>query len=381
MSDTPDSTIGLVLSGGGARAAYQVGVLQAISQILPFTTHTNPFPIITGTSAGGINAAVVAAYAQHFKLGMKRLENVWANFHCEQVFHTDFRQLSKNSLRWLRLLLGGQQHRGIGLLNNDPLSALLDKVIPFPLIHKAISQGALKALCVTASSYTTGESISFFQAEPNTDIWRRHRRRGHPAVITSEHLLASAAIPIVFPAVKVGKQFFGDGSMRFLSPLSPAVHLGAEKILVVGVDPVQAPTEDLSHPEGYPTLAEIGGHVLDSVFIDSLDSDLERLNRINTTLSKIPQKVRKREFELKSIDTLVINPSLDLNLIAREHFKAMPRTLRFFLKRIGVDGDSGDAILSYLLFEKPFTRALIALGHQDAMDKRDEILQFYRIHP
>ncbi len=310
---------------------------------------------------------------------MKRLENVWANFHCEQVFHTSFRSLSKNSLRWLRLLLGGQQHRGIGLLNNDPLSALLDKVIPYPLIHKAISQGALKALCVTASSYTTGESISFFQAEPNTDIWRRHRRRGHPAVITSEHLLASAAIPIVFPAVKVGKQFFGDGSMRFLSPLSPAVHLGAEKILVVGVDPIQAPTEDLSHPEGYPTLAEIGGHVLDSVFIDSLDSDLERLNRINTTLSKIPQKIRKREFELKSIDTLVINPSFDLNLIAREHFRAMPRTLRFFLKRIGVDGDSGDAILSYLLFEKPFTRALIALGHQDAMDKRDEILKFYRI--
>lgn len=380
MKDIPHRNTGLVLSGGGARAAYQVGVLKAISELLPFTTHINPFPIICGTSAGAINATVVAAYAQHFKLGMRRLENVWASFHCQQVFHTDLLKLSRNSLRWLSILLWGRQQRSIGLLDNTPLAHLLDKVIPYPLIHKAISQGALNALCVTSSSYTTGESISFYQGQPDTPVWRRHRRRGHPAVINSNHLLASAAIPMVFPAVKVGHQYFGDGSMRFLSPLSPAVHLGAEKIIVIGVDPVQAPADDFTHPEGYPTLAEIGGHLLDSIFIDSLDSDLERLNRINKTLSKVPEKVRRKDFHLKSIETLVINPSKDLNLIARDHFKDLPKALRFFLKRIGIDGHSGDTVLSYLLFEKSFTRELIALGHQDAMEKADEIRAFYGIN-
>lgn len=374
----PKSQTGLVLSGGGARAAYQVGALKAISEILPDTTHKNPFPIVTGTSAGAINATVVAAYAQHFKLGMKRLENVWANFHCYQVFHTDFAYLAKNSFRWLRLLFGGPQHRTIGLLDNSPLSELLDKVIPYPLIEKAIGQGALDALCVTASSYTTGESISFYQAKPNTEVWRRHRRRGHPAVINKAHLLASAAIPLVFPAEKVGPQYFGDGSMRFLSPLSPALHLGAEKLLVIGVDPISDTIDESVQPEGYPTIAEIAGHLLDSVFIDSLDSDLERLNRVNQTLSKIPEKIKAKSFSLKSIDSLVINPSQDLNAIASEHFTAMPRGLRFFLKRIGIDGHSGAAVLSYLLFEKPFTRELITLGYRDAMQKQQQILEFFQ---
>ena len=368
---------GLVLSGGGARAAYQVGVLKAISEILPFTTHQNPFPIISGTSAGAINATVVAAYAQHFRLGMKRLENVWANFHCDQIFLTNFWTLSKSSLSWLKTLIGGASKGPIGLLDNQPLAKLLDSVIPYPLIQKAIGQGALEALTVTASSYTTGESISFYQATSQTEPWRRHRRRGHPAVISTAHLLASAAIPMVFPVTKVGSQYFGDGSMRFLAPLSPALHLGANKILVVGVDPVQAPIDELSHPEGYPTIAEIGGHVLDSVFIDSLDSDLERLHRINATLSKIPERIKAKSFQLKKIETLVINPTQDISLIAREHFRAMPRAVQFFLRRIGIDGHSGDSVLSYLLFEKPFTRALIRLGYQDAYDKADDILAFY----
>lgn len=367
----------LVLSGGGARAAYQVGVLKAVSELLPLTTHNNPFPIISGTSAGAINATVTAAYAQHFRLGMRRLENVWAEFHCDQIFRTDFWGLGRNSMRWLRFLIGGKHRGAIGLLNNAPLAELLDRVIPYPLIEKAIAQGALDALCVTASSYTSGESISFFQAAANTDIWRRHRRRGHPAIINKHHLLASSAIPMVFPVTRLGDHYCGDGSMRFLSPLSPALHLGADRILVVGVDPVYAPNDELSHPEGYPTIAEIGGHLLDSVFIDSLDSDLERLHRINATLDKIPERIKSKHFNLKRIETLVINPSQDLSLIAREHFSSMPKALQFFLRRVGIDGSSGDAVLSYLLFEKPFTRELIQLGYQDAVAKRDEIIQFF----
>jgi NTE family protein len=375
----PQAKTGLVLSGGGARAAYQVGALKAISEILPETSHKNPFPVVTGTSAGAINATVVAAYAQHFKLGMRRLENVWANFHCHQVYHTELPYLAKNSLRWLRLLFGGKQHRAFGLLDNTPLTQLLSQVIPFPLIEKAIRQGALDALCVTASSYTTGESISFYQAKPNTSPWRRHRRRGHPAMINSQHLLASAAIPLVFPAVKVGNQFFGDGSMRFLSPLSPALHLGAEKLLIIGVDTSTPVLDETVQPEGYPTIAEIAGHLLDSVFIDSLDSDLERLNRVNQTLAKIPVKLRAKSFQLKTIDALTINPSQDLSVIASKHFSSMPKGLRFFLKRIGIDGNSGASVLSYLLFEKPYTRELIDLGYRDTMQKRQQILEFFQI--
>jgi NTE family protein len=375
----PQTKTGLVLSGGGARAAYQVGALKAIADILPDTTHKNPFPVITGTSAGAINATVVAAYAQHFKLGMKRLENVWANFHCHQVYHTDLVYLAKNSFRWLKILFGGKQHKAIGLLDNTPLTQLLENVIPYPLIEKAIQQGALDALCVSASSYTTGESISFYQAKPNTEVWRRHRRRGHPAIINKHHLLASAAIPLVFPAVKVGHHYFGDGSMRFLSPLSPALHLGAEKLLIIGVDPAAPIIDETVQPEGYPTIAEIAGHLLDSVFIDSLDSDLERLHRVNQTLSKIPVKLRAKSFKLKTIEALTINPSQDLSAIASRHFSSMPKGLRFFLKRIGIDGNSGASILSYLLFEKPFTRELIELGYQDTLHKREQILEFFQV--
>ncbi|MEE4243820.1 MAG: patatin-like phospholipase family protein [Kangiellaceae bacterium] len=376
----------LVLSGGGARAAYQVGILKAIAEILPQTTHKNPFPIVTGTSAGAINATVVAAYAQHFKLGMRRLENVWANFHCHQVFHTSFKELNKNTWRWIKLIFGNHPHQAIGLLDNEPLKHLLNSVIPYPLINKALQQGALKALCVTASSYSCGESISFYQSKPDILPWQRHHRHGQASIITTQHLLASAAIPMVFPSVQLGNKYFGDGSMRFLSPLSPAVQLGADRLLVVGVDPVEStPTttdpesssESANHGQLSPTLAEIGGHLLDSIFIDSLDSDLERLQRINDSLAKIPDKIRDKSFKLRPINTLVINPSEDISQIARHHFDILPRYLKFFLRRIGIDGDSGDTVLSYLLFEKPFTKQLINLGYRDALRMREQIIDFH----
>ncbi len=370
--------VGLVLSGGGARAAYQVGALKAISEILPFTTHQNPFRIITGTSAGAINATVVAAYSQHFKLGMKRLENVWANFHCEQVYRCSFKELMLHSGRWVKLIFGIDPNKSIGLLNNEPLAELLSQVIPYPLIAKAIEQDALDAVCITASSYTSGESVSFYQGKAELEPWIRHRRNGVATQIEKQHLLASAAIPLVFPAVTINHKYFGDGSMRFLSPLSPALHLGAEKVLVIGVDPINVPEIKTSHPKGYPTIAEIAGHLLDSVFIDSLDSDLERLHRINRTVAKIPEKVRLKEgIKLKSVDTFVLNPSEDISLIARRYFKSMPKALQFFLKRVGISDESGDTVLSYLLFEKPFTRTLINLGYKDAMNKSDELLRFY----
>ena len=369
----------LILSGGGARAAYQVGVLKAIGEILPFTRHENPFPIITGSSAGAINATVVAAYAQHYRLGMKRLEHVWANFSVEQIFYADTVHLIKNSWRWLSIMFGNHPHSTLGLLDNTPLTRLLDKMIPYPLIEKAIAQGELDALCVTASSYTSGESVSFYQALPEIDAWSRHRRKGVRTQINKKHLLASAAIPLVFPAVQVEDEYYGDGNMRFLSPLSPAVHLGAEKLLVIRVDPEDESDTLISHPQGYPTIAEIAGHLLDSVLVDSLDSDLERLERINKTLSVIPEKIKRTQLSLKPISSLVISPSFDINIIARKYFTELPKSLRRFLKRIGIDGNSGDAILSYILFEKAFTQELITLGYQDTLKQKQSVIDFYQV--
>ncbi len=372
--------VGLVLTGGGARAAYQVGVLKAVSDILPFTKDGNPFPVICGSSAGAINATVVAAYAKHFRLGMRRLENVWLNFRCAQIYHSDYSHLAKNAWRWFRTILGTHPKTTLGLLDNSPLVDLLDHVIPYPLIQKAIDSGALHALCVTASSYTSSQSVNFYQAKESMEPWQRHRRIGHATTINKHHLLASAAIPLLFPAVKVDQEYYGDGSMRFLSPLSPALHLGADKLFVIGLNPMDGSREKVKeyHPKGYPTIAEIAGHLMDSVFVDSLEEDFERLQRINNTVKKIPEDISREHIALKNIPALVICPSKDINTIAHDKLHALPDSLQFFLRRIGIYKGGGETILSYLLFEQVFTQALIELGYQDAQAQSKEILNFWQ---
>jgi NTE family protein len=378
-NSTGQPKTGLVLTGGGARAAYQVGVLKAISELIFRTRCGNPFPIITGTSAGAINATVLASYAQTPAVGIKSLERVWQNFTVDKIFRSDFRGIVKNAYRWSKSIFINDYHkrRQLSLLNNNPLKDLLTKVVHYDNIQKGIDANQLDAICITASGYTSGQSVSFFQGNESLHGWKRHRRVGCRANIERKHLLASSAIPLVFPAVQVNREFFGDGSVRFLSPLSPAIHLGAERILVVGVDPIKQEHERSPNNLIYPTTADIAGHVLDSVFVDSLDSDLERIGRINKTLDLIPEDIRKKETQLRNIETLSISPSADLSQLAGKYFHTLPAMVKFFFRRIGIEEDKGSTILSYLLFESLYTQELITLGYNDAMNMQRPIIDFF----
>lgn len=374
----PRPVVGLILAGGGARAAYQVGVLRAISAMLPADA-PNPFPVICGSSAGAINAAALAIYATRFHEGVRRLTHVWSRFHVEQVFRTDARRILADGLRWGAALMVGGLGRGNprALLDRAPLRALIERRLDCIRIQEAIEAGALRALSITCSGYDSGDSVSFYQSVSTIAPWRRARRVGCPAQITHDHLMASSALPFLFAAEKIHREYFGDGSMRQVAPLSPAIHLGAERLLVVGLRPEAA--APAARPDGgeYPPLAQIAGHVLSSIFLDSLEADLERLQRINRTIRLIPPAQRHQtEFGLREVRALVVAPSQDPERIAARHAHHLPRTVRFLLRGVGVHNRYGANLVSYLLFEAPYCRELMALGYADAMMRRQEILDF-----
>jgi NTE family protein len=373
LQQNEDKT-GLILSGGGARAAYQVGVLRAIGDLAPPGTR-NPFPIISGTSAGAINAAGLAANSHNYRMAVRGLERVWANLTVEQVYRTDLFSFLRSVLRWLlSSLTAGITPVHSSLLDNTPLRRLLSLLINFGRIQQALEIGDLRALAVSASSYSTGESTAFFQAGDDLPEWERARRKGRRVNLGVDHLLASSALPLLFPAERLGNQYFGDGAVRQLSPLSPALHLGAERVLVVGVS---ANVEEHREIHSYPSMAQVLGHVLNSVFVDTLEADVERLERINHTLRAIsPGQRRKNDIGLREVDVLKIYPSRPVDSIAAEHLRELPRTLRFFLRASGGTQSPGASAVSYLLFEPGFTRSLISLGYRDAMARENEIRSF-----
>ncbi len=373
-----DKKIGLILSGGGARAAYQVGVLKAICRLLP-SDSGNPFQIISGTSAGAINAVALASYASHYRRGIRQLERVWKNFSCDQVFRSDFVSVFSWSFKFfLNSLFGYKAGEPVSLLDNSPLRALLKKFVSFDNIQQAIDNKDLHALAVTASGYSSGDCVSFFQAEKSVKNWQRLRRIGVRDRISIEHLMASSAIPTVFPAVKINREFFGDGAVRQLAPISPVLHLGADKILVIGVSGdthKRKPREPMKH---YPSMAKIMNHMFNAAFLDSMESDVERLTRINGTISKIPDEILLNQgIKLKPVELLEINPSESIDDIAARHARELPRSLRLFFKGSGTTHKSGSGVLSYLLFERGFTRDLIQHGYDDAMKQKDDILRFF----
>lgn len=363
----------LVLPGGGARGAYQVGVLKAIQEINPGSN--NPFPVICGTSAGAINAAVLACRAHEFDTGVDRLERFWSSMHCARVYRTGPWAVFKSALRWaLSLSSGGLLvDNPRSLLDNDPLRRFLQDTIQMSGMDTAIESGSLRGLSITASGYSCASAISFYQGQSDIEPWERARRHGRPARITVDHLLASAALPLLFPAVRLGNEYFGDGGMRMLAPLSPAIHLGAERLLVITTrDEKPDPSPQQAVP--YPTLGEIGGYLLDTIFMDTLNADLNRLHRINRTLDLLPEQALEKT-RLKKIKSLVIRPSRDLREVTHEHVKDIPWAVRTLLRSLGGWGRDW-RMASYILFEAAYCMELIRLGYRDGINASQDITEF-----
>jgi NTE family protein len=378
-----EKRIGLVLTGGGMRAAYQVGVLKAIAEFLP--RHApNPFPIICGTSAGAINAAALAVGAQNFRDGVQYLVNTWKGFHAAQIYRTDVIGVFNNTVLWFSGLLfsalGINKLRQVSLLDNSPLVKLLEEMLPYEKIQESIDAGLLRALSITASGYGSGQSVTFYQGVNQIVPWKRTGRAGVPTRINIHHLLASTSLPFIFPATLIHREYFGDGSMRQIAPLGPALHLGATSILVIGVtaNGIQQPERaDISE---YPSLAQIAGHAMNSIFLDSMEVDLERLKKINDLVEMMPDEIRERS-NLKHVDVLVVSPSQPIEKIAERHAAELPWTIRLLLSLIGARQRRGGTLVSYLLSEKKFCRALINLGYQDALKRREEIMGFLGVKP
>jgi len=369
--------IGLLLSGGGARGAYQVGVLKAIATLYP-RNHSIPFPVLCGTSAGAMNSTALGCYASSFHLGVKKLEWIWRNMRTNDIYRSDLSHVShhmfNNMTKWMRSDL--YRNRPTSLLDNSPLRQLINRVVPFERLERNIARGHLHALSVTASSYQTGNSVSFYQGHPSIKDWKRSKRESSRGVLHTDHLMASAALPLVFPAIEVRQSFYGDGSIHQLSPLSPAIHLGADKILCIGLD---SPHDQAAHAVmKHPSASSIAGHLLDSVFSDTLDSDIERTERVNATLDLIPPHLQQSH-NLRRIDTLLINPSIDINLTAKRHYNDVPWAIKRLLASIGVTKSSESSLISYLLFEKAYCTELIAAGFRDGIAQKKELSEFLEV--
>jgi NTE family protein len=374
----PKRPVALIMSGGGARAAYQVGVLRAISKMLPRGA-MNPFAVICGTSAGAINAASLASNADRFDLAVRRLAHVWGNLQVEQVFRADALGVVACICRCLAMMLGGylRPPKPICLLDCRPLKNLLSRRVNFSNIHHMIVSGHLSALGVTASSHLSGGAVTFFQDNGMQRVWRHARRAGRRTTIGLEHVLASCSLPIAFPVVRIGQEHFGDGSKHRSALISAARHLGAERALVIGVGSASRAERRVEGQDLSPSIAQIVGHMIDSIFVDSLDMDLERLNRGAGTLTYIHETPERRHVsEVGSVDALVIRPSQRLDSIASAHARELPRTVRFLFKRLGALEPNGARVLSYLLFERGYCRHLMQAGFADAMEQRAEILRF-----
>jgi len=373
---------GLILSGGGARAAYQVGVLSAIADLLPESAE-NPFPVIIGTSAGAINAVSLACGALDFQQSVRKLTGIWQGFRTDLVYRTDWVGVLRQAGRFVaQHLLGiGRGSEPVALLDNAPLRDLLLKELDFSGITLAVARRKLRAVAITAFAYQSGQAVTFYQGRGNIDPWVRHRRNGLPTRLHIEHLMASSAIPVLFPPVRLNKEYFGDGAVRQAAPISPALHLGAERVLVIGVRSQTQEEETIPMTARPPSLAQISGHLLNSTFIDNLESDLELLGRLNMLGKMLPEAQRKKQLGLSSVDVLVISPSKKIDEIAARHRHQLPASLRLFLRGPGATRASGGGVLSYLLFERSYCNELIELGYQDAMSKKEELLAFLDISP
>jgi len=368
------TTVGLVLPGGGARAAYQVGVLQAIAEMMPDAP--NPFPIIVGTSAGAVSAAVLATEAFRWHRAVDALCKVWSGFHVEQVFEAGALSMLRSGLHWgLSLMSGGLLvPPPRALFDNSPLRRLLHRNIRWEHLQTSVQRGALRALALCATSYNTAASVAFFDGAPDIQAWDRHQRVGRREKLTLNHLMASMGVPFLFPPVLLDGEYYGDGAQRQLWPLSPAIHLGADRLLIVGVRSehgagVNARPRTVPTP---PTPGQLFGYMLDTLFMDQIYANAEHVARLNQVAEVAPFAVPG----VHKVGTLMIAPSEDLRIVATRHVSSLPKSLRALLRVMGARGTAGAQLASYLMFEASFTQEIMALGRRDAMAQREELMDF-----
>jgi NTE family protein len=365
--------IGLILSGGGSRAAYQVGVLRAVANILPKGA-ANPFNIISGTSAGALNAVAIASQAQRLRTAVHTLEHLWKTIDSSKVYTPYSGNLLTSATSLVLSAFNGKKtDSAVALLNNLPLRKLLARVIRFERIQRNINLGHLDAISVTASAYSTGESISFFQSMKGIAPWQGPHRIGVNTKLELDHLMASTAIPVIFPAVGIGHQYFGDGAIRQIAPTSTAIHLGAKRILAIGVsaNSHKKPLEDEMIEQ--PSLLQVLGHIMNSAFVDTLENDLEFLRHINEIIPLVPSELAKqKQVAISEVKLLEISPSKELNVMAMEFYHELPKPMAKYIK----EGSSG-TLLSLILFESGFCTALCDLGFKDAMEKEAQIREFF----
>lgn len=379
IPDDPPRTA-LVLSGGGARAAYQVGVLNYIGRRVP----NLDVPIITGVSAGAINASYLASHTGSWSESTGDLRREWCALNTEDVIRTDPWSLLVILLRWARTLFSGGIRFGPearSLVDNQPLRERLDGLIDPGRIQENLRQGRLDALAISTTSYQTGRTVTFVQGSRQIPMWSRPDREARRARITSHHAMASAAIPILFPAERVGNGFYGDGSIRQSAPLAPAIHLGADRLIAVSsrygrtVNEARKPAV-----HGYPPAAQIAGLLMNSVFLDALEADATRIERLNRLLSKLPEDARSEE-TLKPVELMVLRPSMDLGRLALRYERQLPHGLRFLSRGLGTRESESPDFLSYLLYEQEYIGRLTTLGARDAERNWPRIARFLDLEP
>ncbi|MBI2519098.1 MAG: patatin-like phospholipase family protein [Bdellovibrio sp.] len=366
---------GLVLTGGGARGAYQAGALSAVLEICHENKIPWPFKIVSGVSAGGINACLVASklYQTNLLALSHEIRDVWSKISSDKIFVTSAVSLTLNGLRWVRSLSSGTLQTtktSLALLNTQPLRDLLHQQIDFFNIDEVMKQGLIESLSMSMVNYGTGLSQVYFQTNcDDIQCWKRIKREGLPVRFTHEHIMATSAIPIIFPPIKIDKVFYGDGSLRDYTPLSPPIKMGADKLLIIGVRMRDQVSPFNMHP---PTPAKIFSIILNGILLDALDTDLERLQRINRTVALLP---KGHNTGLRPIETFVITPSQMLSEIAYEENEIMPKLVQYLINGLGNAREGAD-LISYILFEAPYTRRLIKLGRLDVFRKKEEIIEF-----